>query len=157
MNKIYCILIFFVLTGCEILKGKRRVSTDSIAVKKVDSTVTHKFEISDKRDSTWWREVINFLPKGHDTTINNTTVPVNNYYPAQIIREGGSFSREDMMRILDSANKNKVDTTSLIKSEETKSKETKALTQWWIWLIMGLMSVLIILLLFGRYFKITKK
>lgn len=121
------LLLSLLFSSCEVLKRKRSVTTDSVAVRKVDSTVTHKFEVTDKRDSTWWREIVNF---NRDTTINNFTTPINNYYPAQIIREGGTFSRDEMLRIVDSANKNKSDSTHVATVTTDKSKEIKVLSFW---------------------------
>lgn len=119
----------FVFTSCEVLKTKRNLKTDSLAVSRVDSTRVTKSDAGTRNDSTWWREVINLFPRTQsgDTVINNTTVPVYNYYPAQIIREGGSISKEDWLRMTDSVNKVKADSTRVNKVEETKSKETKVL------------------------------
>lgn len=121
-----CVLPFF--WSCEVLKTRRTARTDSIAVNKVDSSRLSKTDIGKKTDSTWWRETINFLPK--DTIINNTTVPVNNYYPTQIIREGGTVSREDWLKMIDSVNKSKVDSTSKVVALDEKTKTIKVLGFW---------------------------
>ncbi len=113
--------------SCQVLKTKRRVATDSISVSKIDSTILKKLEALNKRDCTYLKETIFF---GRDTNIFNNTTPVNNYYPTQLIRESGTFSREDYLRITDSMNKSKSDTTSVSKVEESKSKEIKVLGFW---------------------------
>jgi hypothetical protein len=121
------IVLICLLSSCEVLKTKRRVATDSISVTKIDSTILKKLEALNKRDCTYYKETILF---GRDTTINNFTTPVNNYYPTQVIRESGTFSREDYLRITDSMNRVKSDTTSVSKVEESKSKEIKVLGFW---------------------------
>ena len=123
-------LVLFGVAGCEILKSKRSVNTDSLSVKRTDTIYVTKKDSGSKTDITWFREVLNYLPNGTDTVINNTTVPVNNYYPTQVIREGGTFSREDYLRLVDSMSRSKTDSTSLKQNIETKSKETKVLSFW---------------------------
>jgi len=113
--------------SCEVLKTKRRVATDSVSISKLDSTLLKKLEALNKRDCTYLKETIYF---GRDTTINNFSNPTNVYYPTQVIRESGTFSREDYLRITDSMNKMKSDTTAVNKVEESKSKETKVLGFW---------------------------
>lgn len=81
-----------------------------------------------RKDCTYHRETI-YFGKG-DTTINNVTTPIHNYYPTQIVRESGSFSREDYLRITDSLNRAKTDSTKVNTQEESKSKETKVLGFW---------------------------
>jgi len=85
------ILVMFLasLGGCEVLKGKRSSKVDSVYVSRTDTIHLVKTETSNKSDSSWWREVISFMPKGGDTTLIRTTVPVNNYYPTQIFLMGG--------------------------------------------------------------------
>ena len=109
--------------SCEVLKTKRRVATDSVSISKLDSTILKKLEALNKKDCTYYKETILF---GRDTTVyhNQTTIPVNNYYPTQIIRESGTFSREDYLRLTDSMNKQKADTTTVSKVEETKDKKS---------------------------------
>lgn len=123
-------MVVFFSSGCEVLKTKRTARTDSTSVVKTDSTSVKKMDAGNKTDSTWWREIINFLPKGKDTVINNTTVPVYNYYPAQIIREGGRVSKEEWQRYMDSVNRARADSTTKTVQEETKIKETKVLSFW---------------------------
>lgn len=123
-------LFLFGITGCEILKSKRSINTDSLAVKRVDTVYVTKKDSGSKTDITWFREVLNYLPNGTDTVINNTTVPVNNYYPTQVIRERGTFSHEDYLRLVDSMSRSSRDSTQLKQTTETKSKETKVLSFW---------------------------
>ena len=121
-------LILFSIAGCEVLKGKKSINTDSLAVKRVDTIYVAKKDSGSKTEGTWFREIINY--PGRDTVINNTTVPVNNYYPTQVIREGGTFSHEDYLRLVDSMSRTNKDSTSLKQTVETKSKETKVLGFW---------------------------
>jgi len=118
--------------SCEVLKTKRRVATDSVSVSKIDSTILKKLEALNKRDCTYYKETVFF---GRDTNVFHTSNPTNVYYPTQVIRESGTFSREDYLRITDSMNRAKSDTTSVSKVEESKSKETKVLGFWQIFAI----------------------
>lgn len=110
-------------SGCNVLKSKQSSRSDSTTVAKNDSAHLKKADIAKRSDSSWWKETIYY---GRDTTIYNstTTVPVNNYYPTQVIREGGTFSKDEMMRLLDSAGRSKTDSTSVKTAEESKSKKT---------------------------------
>ena len=139
-------LIFFaILPGCEVLKGKRSVNTDSLVVKRTDTLYLTKKDSGSKTDMTWFREITDF---GRDTVINNTTVPVNNYYPTRIIREGGSFTKEDYLRLVDSMSRSSKDSTLLKQNVETKSKETKVLS---FWQIVGICAgVGLVFLLLGK-------
>lgn len=142
---ILSVTLFFI-SGCEVLKKKYQRTSDSTAVKKVDSVYVTKVEDGKRYDSSWWREIINLLPKGSDTIISNTTVPVNNYYPAQIIREGGTITKEWLQRYMDSVVLSKKDTATVRAVEVSKSKETKVFN---IWQIIGLaagVSLVIVLL-----------
>lgn len=154
MKFLFTILILSILfnfTSCEVFKTRHSARTDSVAVNKVDSSRLTKTDAGNRSDSSWWREIINFLPKpisGHDTVINNTTVPVNNYYPAQIIREGGTISKEDWLRMMDSVNKSKVDSTHITASVDDKTKTVKILGFWQIVAIAG--GVGLIFFLIGK-------
>jgi hypothetical protein len=108
-------------SSCEVLKTKRRVTTDSTSVSKLDSTILKKLEALNRKDCTYYKETILF---GRDTTINNITTPIHNYYPTQVIREGGTFSREDYLKLTDSMSRQKADSTTVDKVEETKDKKS---------------------------------
>lgn len=129
-------LLLFSFTGCEVLKHKRTSLTDSTSIHRVDTVRVTVKDSGSKSEATWFREILNYLPQGHDTVINHTTVPVNNYYPAQIIREGGSFSRADFLHMTDSMNSHRTDTTHVAAAIETKDKSVKVLNMWQ---IIGLM------------------
>lgn len=140
------LLLVLLFSSCTITRKSQKASSDSTNVSKVDSSYLKKTDQGNKSDSTWWKEIINFFPK--DTVINNTTVPVYNYYPSQIIREGGTFNREEWERKFDSLGKSKSDTTTVSKTAESKSKETKVLN---IWQTIGLcIGVFIVLTLLSK-------
>jgi hypothetical protein len=120
--KIIIIISLFILSGCEILKSKRTSRIDSTGSSRIDSGRVVKSDGGSKRDSTYFRETIYF---GRDTNVFNTTTPVNNYYPTQIVRESGTVSRDEWLRLLDSANKTKVDTSSKAVTVEEKSKKSE--------------------------------
>lgn len=129
-------LLLISLASCEVLKHKRTSLTDSTSIHRVDTVRITTKDSGSKSEATWFREILNYLPQGHDTVINHTTVPVNNYYPAQIIREGGSMTREDFLHMTDSMNAHRVDTTHVAAAIETKDKSVKVLNMWQ---IIGLM------------------
>lgn len=129
-------LVLFGIVGCEVLKSKRATSTDSTRVNRIDTVRLLVRDSGSKTDATWYREILSYLPKGRDTVINNTTVPVNTYYPTQVIREGGTFTREEYLHLMDSMNATKSDSTSLKQQIEVKDKSAKVLNMWQ---IIGLM------------------
>lgn len=123
-------LLLISLASCEVLKHKRTSLTDSTSIHRVDTVRITTKDSGSKSEATWFREILNYLPQGHDTVINHTTVPVNNYYPSQIIREGGSMTREDFLHMTDSMNAHRVDTTHVAAVVETKDKKTTVMP-WW--------------------------
>lgn len=142
LSVIVLTMLAFVLTlgGCEVLKTKRTAKLDSTSVTKLDSTRVIKSDAGSKTDSSWYKKTIELLlskPAGHDTTINHITTPVYNYYPVKYTEEGGTVSKDQWLQLMDSMNKSKADTTSVSKSEETKSKEVKVLGFWQILAIAG--------------------
>lgn len=129
-------LLLFGMVGCEVLKHKRSSAVDSTSSHRIDTVRLLVKDSGSKTDATWYREILSYLPQGRDTTINNTTVPVNNYYPTKVIREGGTFSREDYLHLVDSMNAHKSDSTHVAAVVETKDKSVKVLNMWQ---IIGLM------------------
>ena len=114
-------------SSCTLLKKSSRVNKDSTAVAKVDSGNV-KINSTEKKDSlAWWREIVNF---GRDTTINNITTPINNYYPTSYIREGGVRTVVEKSINYDSLWLNKMDSLAVKLSKTDKSKETKVLGFW---------------------------
>jgi hypothetical protein len=115
-----CAMLLLSLGGCEVLKGKREVRTDSTSVKKVD-TATVKVNTSTSKDSsTWWKETIEFLlnkPNGDTMIVNN--------YPVRIIREGGTRVQEQEKTDYTSEVGSRLGIVAVSHSEETKTKETK--------------------------------
>jgi hypothetical protein len=145
-------LIFVILTGlssCQVLKGKRVVTSDSTKVSRVDSG-TVRVNTNDKKDSlAWWREILNF---SRDTTI--VTPGVTNVYPTSYIREGGVQVIKEKETNYDSLWNNRLDSLSMRFSELSKSKETEVATQWYIWVILGCVGLIAIKQLVP--FKIVK-
>ena len=114
-------------SSCTLLKKSSRVNKDSTAVAKVDSGNV-KINSTEKKDSlAWWREIVNF---GRDTTINNITTPINNYYPTSYIREGGTQVKTDKQLNYDSLWNNRLDSLRLVLTTLDKSKEVKVLNTW---------------------------
>lgn len=139
----------FTLGGCEILKSKRDVRTDSERVTRVDSGAIRTVSTDRNDSSTWFREIIEFLankPSG-DTTIvlqPNVTTPI------RIIREGGTQVVSEKKEETESVWRNKYDSLMYHQTIEEKGKETRVATQWHIWLILGAVA----LVLFKLFFKL---
>lgn len=75
------------LPSCEVLKTKRRAASDSTAVHTIDSSRVIRTDAGSKSDSTWWREIINFMPR--DSTYiekTNTLKPVYYTQPIPVYR-----------------------------------------------------------------------
>lgn len=138
------IILFLLLIGCSILfssctltRKVRQTTKDSVQVSKIDTGRVTINTDTKKDSSAWWREIISFLPKGRDTIINNTTIPVNNYYPSQIIREGGTAKSESKVINYDSIWNNRMD--SLVARLTTKQSDAKFKVLD-VWQILGICS-----------------
>jgi hypothetical protein len=148
---IYMLLVVLIIgcsmlfSSCQVLKTKRAVKSDSTAVAKVDSGKITINTNNTKDSLAWWREIVNF---GRDTTI--VVSPTNNIYPTSYIREGGVRTTESKSVNYDSLWNNRFDSLSYRLLKEDKSKETKVLTQWYIWVILGLVG----LIAFKLFFKL---
>jgi hypothetical protein len=149
------VVVAVLVQGCEVLKTKRRVTTDTVYVSKIDSGYLNKTNTVKTDSFQWWRMIMDYRDKG-DTNITNV---YNNTYPQPkvVVVEGGTGSSQTIIQQVDSGWKQRYDSLSTHRTTEDKSKETKVLTQWWIWAIMAGMGLLVIVLLFGRFFSITKK
>lgn len=140
---LFVALLAIFLGGCQVLKKKSSVVKDSAVVNRVDSGNVRKTETTAKDSLAWWREIVNFLPQ-RDTVINNVTTPVTNYYPSQIIREGGVRTSEVKQVNYDSLWNNRLDSLVARFAATDKSKETKFLTQFQIWAVIGLLGLFVI-------------
>lgn len=121
-------LVFMFVSGCQVTKLRKEKNTDSTSVRTQDSTHLKKEEVGKRTDSTWWWEKITFaLANKKDSPVNNITVPVNNYYPIEVIRGGGTLSKQELQRILDSMAQSKKDTTTVSSSSSESSSKTKVL------------------------------
>jgi hypothetical protein len=141
-------MLLLSLGGCEVLKGKREVRTDSTSVVKKDSGSV-SIKTTNIMDSlAWWREQWNF---DRDTTILS---PTTNVYPTSYIREGGVRTVEVQTINYDSIYKSIADSTRLLKEQIEKSKVTKVGTQWYIWVILGLVGLMAMKILLP--FKISR-
>lgn len=114
-----CSLLF---SGCQVLKKKASVKSDSTVVAKTDSGRVTVNQNNTKDSLAWWREIVNF---NRDT---NTTI--NNIYPTSYIREGGVRTIETKEINYDSLWANKIDSLVVKLSRTDKSKETKVLGFW---------------------------
>ena len=152
---IISILVAFILmavfSSCQVLKGKYESKRDSSVTHKSDSGKVELRQVEKKDSSVYWRDIIDLIHK--DTIINN--VPVTNYYPTRIIREGGTQVKTEREVNYDSLWNNRLDSLSLRFAESSKSKETKVLTRWWVWLIIGLVGLAALKILLP--FKIQMK
>ena len=114
-----CSLLF---SGCQVLKKKASVKSDSTVVVKSDTGTVTVNTTNIKDSLAWWREVVNF---GRDTNVT-----VNNIYPTSYIREGGVRTVETKEINYDSLWSNKIDSLVVKLSRTDKSKETKVLGFW---------------------------
>ena len=126
-----CSILF---SSCTVLKKRHSTSKDRTQMTNIDTGQVRRNITTGKDSSAWWREVINF---GRDTTIyhNTTTVPVNNYYPTQIIREGGTQKIETTQINYDSIWSKRMD--SLTVRMATKDNSTKT-TVFGFWQILAI-------------------
>jgi hypothetical protein len=149
MRSILLIATIILLSGCEVLKGKREVRTDSTSVVKKDSGSVSVKTTNIMDSLAWWREQWNF---DRDTTI---VTGVTNVYPTSYIREGGVRTVEVQQVNYDSIYKSIADSTRLLKEEIEKSKQTSVGVQWYIWVMLGLVALIAMKILLP--FKISMK
>jgi hypothetical protein len=128
-----------------VFKHSKTDKNSLLVSSKTDSTNLNKTDSGSKTKTDWYKETINFLP-GRDTNVYhfNTTTPVNNYYPAQIIREGGSMTRDEWLRITDSMNRRKTDTTANVQSKSETTTKVKVLSS--AFQIVGLCALVFLVL-----------
>lgn len=155
LNTILLIIVAVFVTGCEVLKTKRRSIADTVYVTKIDSGYLNKTNTVKSDSFQWWRMIMDYRDKG-DTNITNV---YNNTYPQPkvVVVEGGSGSSQTIIQQVDSGWRQRYDSLSTHRVTEDKFKETKVLTQWWIWLIIGGLGLVVVLLTAGRFFSIIKK
>lgn len=155
LNTILLIIVAVFVTGCEVLKTKRRAIADTVYVTKIDSGYLNKTNTVKSDSFQWWRMIMDYRDKG-DTNITNV---YNNTYPQPkvVVVEGGSGSSQTIIQQVDSGWRQRYDSLSTHRVTEDKFKETKVLTQWWIWLIIGGLGLVVVLLTAGRFFSIIKK
>lgn len=165
-----CIMIIAigVCTGCNVIKGKRSVrsNTDSVS-RKVTQVIdtgsggsTHK-EVSDTHEAFDWSRLTLQYPR--DTNVTN----IYNYpqRPGTVIYETGSSTKDSQTQTFDSswfknaftAMQATIDSLSRQVAISSKDKETRPS----IWLFVGIVAVIVIICLvaynyIGK-FKIVKK
>lgn len=150
--KLLAFILIICLSGCEVLKTKQYRAIDSTAVHKVDSGRISTVKTDTKDSLNWWRETVEFLLNKPDTTIimsPNITTPV------RIIREGGNQVITDKSESNELAWRSSLDSVNYRIAELSKTKETKVMTQWWIWAIIGLVGLAALKILLP--FKISLK
>jgi hypothetical protein len=158
MLKVFCFVILTVIcfwllasiVGCEVLKGKREVRTDSTSVVKKDSGSLFVNSSNRSDSSAYWREIW--------TLARDTNVTVNNIYPTSYTKEYGVREIKETELVYDSSWKQAYDSLNKKVDSFEKTKETKVLTQWWIWVIGGIVVLASIKSLIGSLpFTITRK
>jgi hypothetical protein len=144
------LILFSLLTGCEVMKGKKSIQSDSTVVAKIDSGSVVKAESESKTDWEWFRQTLQF-PR-------DTNVTITNNYPARpevVIIEGGKGSNLTTIIQTDSTWKQAFDSLSAKVNTTEKVKEVKpdwkfAFMFWAVVALLGLQAL--------KYlpFKITK-
>jgi hypothetical protein len=147
---VICSMLLLSLGGCEVLKGKREVRTDSTVVSKKDSGSVSINSNNKSDSSAYWREIW--------TLARDTNVTVNNIYPTSYTKEYGVREIKETEVLYDSSWKQAYDSLNKKVDSFEKTKETKVLTQWWIWVIGGIVVLASIKSLIGSLpFTITRK
>ena len=168
--------LFYLLSGCEILKNKRRTDAEQSEVNrstetKVDSsaiTKTSTEKLDAKTVWDWWKTTVQF---SSGQSIDTTKPVVNNYLtapqPQVIIMEGGKGQRDETTVRMDStfaiqiayALNEKIDSLSayISHSEKKKESETKGVGLVALCLIGGGLVVLNrVLVFFANNYSINK-
>lgn len=136
------LLFFSLISGCEVLKGKKSSRIDTIAVSKIDTGYLNKINSENKTNWDWFRTTYKFNPDNpRDTNI------INNYYQAQkpevVVVEGGHGASQTIVQQIDSGWRQKYDSLRYSKVEEIKDKKSGTPTTLLIFIGFG------ILILFG--------
>lgn len=152
--KLLAFILIICLSGCEVLKTKQSKAVDSTAVHRIDSG-SLRIESNQHKDSNnWYREIIEFIankPSGDTTIIMSPNITT----PVRIIREGGNQVITDKSESNDMAWRSSLDSVNYRIAELSKTKETKVMTQWWAWAIIGLVGLAALKILLP--FKISMK
>lgn len=144
------VLAWSMLPGCQWQFSKAKQASDSTSVKKESTTEVKEGEKKTVTDSTaaFFKKILEWTVKEKvgDTTINNITTPVYNYYPVRYTEETGTVNvkRDEFQRYKDSVNKAKSDSTKVETSSLDKSSKGSFLNPWM------LAFIAIIILLIGR-------
>jgi len=162
---IFIIICVVALSGCEVIKGKRSISSDSTAVKKeilqiTDTSKGGSVKTNTTKEEFDWYKMTQLFDQKKQTP-GDTKV-----YPTTVIYEGGKGTKESstvdsswflnalnlMQANLDSTNK------KLQESEKNKKSETKGVGLIFIILIcVGCIVLYAILSGYLKRFKIVKK
>lgn len=146
------ILSVFLFSSCEVFKFTRTKKDIAISASKTDTSNLHKKDTGFSNSGQWTREIINFTTPGRDTNIYHFTTPVNNYYPAQIIKEQASFDQKGWLVLIDSMNRSKRDTMATDKTVSETKKENKLFSTDWL-----ITAGLLVFLIFTNLLKLKSK
>lgn len=136
------------LCSCEVLKKSKTEAVTTTKVSTVDSGKSEVTTVNEKTKEDWWREIVEYLPKGDTTIVNNYTST-----PVKIIREGGTVQKETDFEKLFLEYLNKKDTATVQQVKTDSSTKREFLTIWHL-LAVGIGAVLVTLLL--NKVKITR-
>lgn len=138
MRAIVTLLMVLCFEGCEVTKAKRTAVTDSTSLQKTDSGQVKTTSSNDKKESDWWREIVELQQSPRDCTVNHNY----NTYPTRIIREGGTEKQETNSQTYDSSWKTAVDSLTKRIQESSKDKKTEGPSMWqWIGIAIVLLIV----------------
>jgi hypothetical protein len=149
MRSILLIASIILLSGCEVLKGKQSKEVDAVNVNALDSGSTKKSTTDVAKEKEYDRVTVNYPPFPRDCTVNNYHT-----YPSSVIYERGKETENIATTEEQTDWKRYMDSTAYSLKEELKSKETKVMTQWYIWVILGLVGLIAMKILLP--FKISR-
>jgi hypothetical protein len=130
-------MLLLSLGGCEVFKWGQETAKDSTNVLKVDSGSTKKSTSDIAKEKEYDRVTVNYPPFPRDCTVNNYHT-----YPSSVIYERGKETENIATTEEQTDWKRYTDSTAYSLKEELKSKETKVMTQWYIWVILGLVGLM---------------
>lgn len=152
---ILCLMVLLFASGCEVLKSKRTVVKDSVAVAKSDSGAVTKTQTESKTDWEWWKTTLQYMPqKTGDTIINHNYYTNEMPQPSVVVIEGGKGSNQTQVQVIDSSWRQAYDSLAFKLQEASKSKETTVMSPLQ---IIGLCAGVCIVLFLLSKLKISVK
>ena len=144
------------LAGCSVLKTKQVAVKDSVAVQKTDSGQVKKTEVTENKESTWFREIFMKLDSNQRTPADINIPASENHYitqPTVYIREGGTMQENRQVNTVDSGWYRQLDSVKALISVTNTSKEKQVFNMWW---LVAIAAVGILVGWGGSKFKIVK-